>query len=189
MEVLYHSNKKPMRWKYMMAFVLTRFGWFLKLLLKTLLTYGISYFYAFIGLLGCNDTPLPFFVLNFYAVLIFAAALIKCEQGSDPQAQTVLCLKDKFIFAVVFLLTGLVIFVSAFVLFQFHDYIYGVQGRYFIPMMPLLFLLFDNKKIVWTKFHIFLIVCLIILIPFSFTTIINRFYTGVWYADNFKKQI
>ncbi len=159
--------------KYMMAFVLTRFGWFLKLLLKTLLAYGISYFYAFIGLLGCNDTPLPFFVMNFYAVLIFTAALIKTESEEAVR------LKDKLIFALVFLLTGLVIFVSAFVLFQFHDYIYGVQGRYFIPMMPLLFLLFDNKKIVWTKFHIFLIVCLIILIPFSFVTIINRFYTGI----------
>ena len=103
--------------------------------------------------------------------MLFGSALIK----TNNEEKTV-CLKDKIIFVLIFLLTGLIILASVFILFQCYPLFCGVQGRYFIPVMPLFFLLFDNKKIVWNKFPVLLILCILILIPFSVTTILNRFY-------------
>ena len=157
--------------KFMIAFILNRFHWFMDFVFKTVHAYWMSYYYAFIGLLGCNDAPLPLFALNFYSVMLFGSALIK----TNNEEKTV-CLKDKIIFVFIFLLTGLIILASVFILFQCYPLFCGVQGRYFIPVMPLFFLLFDNKRIVWNKFPILLILCILILIPFSVTTILNRFY-------------
>ena len=157
--------------KFMIAFILNRFHWFMDFVFKTVHAYWMSYYYAFIGLLGCNDAPLPLFALNFYSVMLFGSALIK----TNNEEKTV-CLKDKIIFVLIFLLTGLIILASVFILFQCYPLFCGVQGRYFIPVMPLFFLLFDNKRIVWNKFPILLILCILILIPFSVTTILNRFY-------------
>lgn len=157
--------------KFMISFILHRFSWFTDYVLKTAAAYWKAYFYSYIGLLGCNDAPMPYFALNFYAVLLFASSIIKTDK-KEPCFK----FKDKVIFAVIFLLSSLVIFASAFILFQCYPLICGVQGRYFIPLMPLFFFLFDNRKIVWTKLSLLLILCLLILMPFSIYTLINRFY-------------
>ena len=157
--------------KFMIAFILNRFHWFMDFVLKTIQAYWLSYYYAFIGLLGCNDAPLPFFALNFYSVMLFGSALIKTNNKEETVK-----LKDKSIFVLIFLLTGLIILASVFILFQCYPLFCGVQGRYFIPVMPLFFMLLDNKKIVWDKYPVLLILCILILIPFSVTTIFSRFY-------------
>ena len=157
--------------KFMIAFILNRFHWFMDFVFKTVYAYWLSYYYAFIGLLGCNDAPLPIFALNFYSVMLFGSALIKTNNEEKT-----LSLKDKIVFVLIFLLTGLIILASVFILFQCYPLFCGVQGRYFIPVMPLFFLLFDNKKIVWNKYPLLLILCILILIPFSVTTILGRFY-------------
>lgn len=157
--------------KFMISFILHRFSWFMDYVFKTASAYTIPYFYSYIGLLGCNDAPMPFFALNFYAVLLFASSIIKTDK-EEPGLR----FKDKMVFAVIFLLSSLVIFASAFILFQCYPLICGVQGRYFIPLMPLFFFLFDNKKIIWTKYHVLLILCLLILVPFPIYTLVHRFY-------------
>ena len=65
---------------------------------------------------------------------------------------------------------------SAFILFQCHPVICGVQGRYFMPVAPLLLLMFDNKKLVATKLPLFLAAVIPLLSIGAFAALITRFY-------------
>jgi uncharacterized membrane protein len=60
------------------------------------------------------------------------------------------------------------------------DWIEGVQGRYFIPIAPLFFLLFYNKKIKWKFFesYIYIIVYFAVIISLLITlkTVFDRYY-------------
>ncbi|MCE7699828.1 MAG: hypothetical protein K8E24_013765, partial [Methanobacterium paludis] len=55
----------------------------------------------------------------------------------------------------------------------------GVQGRYFVPIAPLIFLLFYNKKIdynVKKGLNVFIIIFILIILSFTLFKIITKFY-------------
>ncbi len=157
--------------KFMIGFIIHRFNWFLDFLFQTIKSQWQVYLYSYIGILGCNDTFLPVNIIKAFIVLILTASIFKTEKK-----EAVFDLKSKMVFAFIFLTSSLIILTSAFILFQCYPVFCGVQGRYFIPIMPLLFFILDNKKWSFKKLPIFLIAGIIILMPFVFITLLNRFY-------------
>lgn len=157
--------------KFMIGFIIHRFSWFLDFLFQTIKSQWLIYLYSYIGMLGCVDTPLNPITINGFLLILIFTSLFKTEKK-----EAVFNLKSKIIFAFIFLTSSLIILTSAFILFQCYPVFCGVQGRYFIPIMPLLFFILDNKKWSFKKLPIFLIAGIIILMPFVFMTLVNRFY-------------
>ena len=156
---------------FMIAFIFNKFSWFMDFVIKTIQTKWLDYLYSYIGLLGSNDTKLPLFVLNYCIILILSAALIKTNREEKS-----FDLKSKIIFLIIFMASFFIILTSSFILFQCYPIICGVQGRYFIPVMPFLFFILDNKKIVWNKLPAIIVCGWILIIPFVLHSLINRFY-------------
>jgi len=113
------------------------------ILLNTLGQKHDLYLTSFVGLFGWIDTPLSPVVAYGYLVVLLLFALLDAGRGKTVG------LKGKLIFAGVF--------IAVFVLIETALYIYcnpvgcdpvtAVQGRYFIAIGPLFFLLFINRKI------------------------------------------
>ena len=119
-----------------MAFVLNHPFNYLVLLTKTFISYWVNYLASFVGFLF-----LPFsLALVYFLILIFVAILDKNE----------------FKFSLGHKLVSLIIVLSSvFVIMTFdyltwnpigNNFIIGVQGRYFIPIAPILLLLLYNKQ-------------------------------------------
>lgn len=157
--------------KFMIGFILNRFSWFLDFFWQTVKSQWSIYLYSYIGLLGCNDTFLNVYLLKGFILILITAGLFKTDKK-----EAVFDLKMKFLFLISFLASFVIILTSAFILFQCYPVFCGIQGRYFIPVMPLLFFLLDNKKWSWRKMPIYLIIGTVILMPFVLGTLINRFY-------------
>lgn len=112
-------------------------------IINTLSVFGKDYIYQFVGRLGWLDTPLPISLINSYLITIVVVALL------NHQKEFLLSWKQKCII--------LTIFVSNLSLVMILLYLHwtpvgktiieGVQGRYFIPLSPLFFLLLYNRAI------------------------------------------
>ncbi|HMK53871.1 MAG TPA: DUF2142 domain-containing protein, partial [Methanobacteriaceae archaeon] len=115
---------------------------FLNLLENTISAYGIIYFLSsFVGYLGWLDTPIPEIVVYSYLVLLFLVALFdKSHKIKISPFQRIFM----FISTISFLL---LIVVGAYLNWtpEGLKFIEGIQGRYFIPFAPLIFILFYNR--------------------------------------------
>ncbi len=104
-------------------------------LINTFIKSGLSYQYLFVGNFWL-DVPLPIWWLGFYLITIIPVALFDKDMINIIR-------KQKLISAVTFFLN----FLSACALVYItwtpvgQNVIDGIQGRYFIPIFPLLFLL------------------------------------------------
>ena len=88
------------------------------------------------------------------------------------------------IFSIIFILAFLFEYISYTAVGK--SYILGVQGRYFIPIAPLFFLLFYNSKITEiinnkinlnpNKFYLFNIAFIILILSISISLLFSRFY-------------
>src|SRR4030095_7348280 len=95
----------------------------------------------FVGVLGWLDTPLPNWL---YPVSVGGILLTSVlEKNSEVK----LSFKGKLVLALSFCLCVLLVFLSMYVTLVLppSQFIAGVQGRYFIPVAPLLFLLLNNR--------------------------------------------
>ncbi|MGZ7208889.1 MAG: DUF2142 domain-containing protein [Methanobacterium sp.] len=104
-------------------------------LLKTFYYRGFSYQLLFVGNF-LLDIPLPMWWIGFYVLSIIPVALMDKSMVSINRIQKVISL---LIFIIVFLLVCAFVYVSWTVVGQ--NIIDGIQGRYFIPILPLIFLL------------------------------------------------
>ncbi len=104
-------------------------------LLKTFYYRGFSYQLLFVGNF-LLDIPLPIWWIGFYVFSIIPVALMDKSKVLISKNQKLISL---FIFVIVFLLVCAFVYVSWTVVGQ--NIIDGIQGRYFIPILPLLFLL------------------------------------------------
>jgi uncharacterized membrane protein len=113
---------------------------FLYVLQKTLITNFNAYLVMFVGDLGWLDTFLPPLMIYLYlAVLIIYAILDKNKQ--------IVYGKQKLMALLTFLIIFVLIFAFEYITWTpvGASFIAGVQSRYFIPMVPLIFLLFYNR--------------------------------------------
>lgn len=109
----------------------------------TIATFHRLYLYSFVGALGWHDTYLPFWIVWAYYVALIAASL----SGSAVRVRWA----AKGLAVLIFVLTGLV---SLFVLYAFWslvgmNVVISFQGRYLIPVAPLVFVAFHNRVLRW----------------------------------------
>jgi len=96
---------------------------------------------SFVGVLGWLDVELPDILTYTYLLLIVMAALVL----SDEKIRIRWPEKTLFVFLLV---VTFVVVETAMYLYATRvgrDRVFGVQGRYFIPMAPLFFMLFYNR--------------------------------------------
>jgi uncharacterized membrane protein len=110
---------------------------------RTLREDGVTYAAQFVGTLGWLDTflPAPFRVL-YLAVLVVTAV-------SDSAAGTRLGPRNRLVLVALGLGSILLLMTIAYVMWNRvgASLIYGLQGRYFIPIAPLLFLPLYNGRV------------------------------------------
>lgn len=115
----------------------------LVLLGNTLRLHGLTYLEQFLGGMGWGETKMPIWhIVSFGLVLVGVAA---CSHDKD----IVVCRRQKAISLGIVVTNVVLIFTLLYVTWTSldADVIQGFQGRYLIPISPLLFLLFYNQKI------------------------------------------
>ncbi len=110
-------------------------------LAKTLVVSGPQYLEHFIGRLGHLDTALPKFLVVYYWILLLVVALKDREMGPGLSA------RQKLLIGLCLLAEVLAILTGQLLTWKFTEVgtIGGVQGRYFIPVAPLFFLLLYRR--------------------------------------------
>jgi hypothetical protein len=96
---------------------------------------------SFVGLLGWIDVELPALLTNAYLLILLLAAL--ALSGSDVK----LGFTKKSLLAFLLVFAFIVVHTAMFIYATRpgRDQVFGVQGRYFIPVAPLFFMLFYNR--------------------------------------------
>lgn len=108
-------------------------------LLKTLIYRGLSYQLLFVGNFWL-DIPLPPWWMGAYILSMIPVALVDKSNVLISQKQKIV---SSVTFVIISLFVALFVYVSWTVVGQ--NIIDGIQGRYFIPILPLLFLLLFKK--------------------------------------------
>lgn len=122
-------------------FITGHFLYYLTILLKTALNYGIYYLIMFVGDFGISGVSAPFImVVTYFLMLIFVALVDKNEFK--------ISLKQKLMCLIIFMVTVTTIFTFEYITWNPVGYgiILGVQGRYFIPIAPLLLILYNKRE-------------------------------------------
>lgn len=133
------------------SFVLSDPTDFFKVLANTVVIATDYYLSSFVGQLGWLDTYLPRSLIYSYLSFLFVASVF--EGGEKKFSYWA-----RLLTAGVFLLVVVTTF--AFFYINWHQYfMQAVQGRYFIPVAPLLLLLFYNRRVrIGSKFGFKLVV-------------------------------
>ncbi|MBP2045679.1 DUF2142 domain-containing protein [Methanobacterium aggregans] len=155
---------------------------FTNILINTITSNFTFYLNSFVGCFGWLNSPLPLFmVFGYLSVLILVSLLDK----NQLKIKT----KQKIITMIPFSIISFLIFLAIYTTWgQISAYLIGgVQGRYFIPIAPMFFLIFYNnrEKIVLKgkkinlspkNLPLFIIIILSIYLSFSIFQIVTRFY-------------
>jgi len=142
-----------------------------------------GYIPSFVGIFGWNQTPLPNVLVYAYLAVLVIVAFNDNSSIKVNQKQKLIALT---IFILTFFLANLYEYIT-FTAVGFNQII-GVQGRYFIPIAPLIFLLFYQNKsklefldTINFKFrnysHLAIILFIILTLSFSIFIQLNRYYT------------
>lgn len=140
-----------------------------KIIINTLVSNTVSYMQSFTGVLGWLDTPLPSYIVLSYFIMLFLAAL-----NGDIKIK----MKNKFILLLIFLFTVLVIITALYMTWTLvgGPIILGVQGRYFIPIALLFFLVFDYRKLNIKKLNIFLVLYVLFVLSRTLLLLYTRYF-------------
>lgn len=132
-------------------------------IIQTLIAHGF-YIRSFIGNLGWLDTPLPLGIYLSYPFFLLASSLY-----DDPNRPS-LTIKQRVWLLLIFVFGSMLIFTMLYLSWEpvGSESIPGVQGRYFIPIAPLFFLVFQRgfqrkSSYPWGKkvFAVYAIACLV----------------------------
>jgi uncharacterized membrane protein len=139
--------------------------------------YNFGYYLkTFFGQLTWLDLYVPIYLVVFNCIVIAAVATL------DKDAKKMIPRYFEFIFVTI--VAGTAFIISALLYMTWSpiggDTIEGIQGRYFIPIAPLFFLLFYQDKIGWKRFAGFAPLIVYAAVVFSLTitlwSVINRYY-------------
>ncbi len=122
------------------VFILSHPYGFMETLIKTIRFKTLFYLSSFIGTLGWMDVILaPGFKITYF-VMLLAAGTINTGEGK-------LTYKNKSLLAAIWGGNSLLLLVMIYLWWNpvGDPSIYGIQGRYFIPLAPLFFLLFHSR--------------------------------------------
>jgi uncharacterized membrane protein len=149
---------------------------FLKIAVSDYVAQSGYYFTTFFGQLVWLDLYVPTTLTILIFIVLTALAL------TDRDSKISISKLDKTIFLAI--VTGTLLLISALLYMSWSpirgDKIEGIQGRYFIPVAPLFFLLFYNKRVEWKFFeryvHITVYLIVIVSLLVTFSSIIKRYY-------------
>ncbi len=113
------------------------------ILINSVIKYAGLYMTSFVGLFGWNDTGLPDPLVYFYLIVILLVAATDINKEVKIGWRQKAILISVFLVCLVIIETGLYLYSNL----VGTDFIVGVQGRYFIPLAPLVFLLFYQRKL------------------------------------------
>lgn len=146
----------------------------INILINTIMTNFKIYLQGFIGDFGWLDAPLPNSFIAFYASIIFIVSLLDNNNN----------IRLKAIHRIILFLTSFITIVCIFTLL-FLTYngagskiIEGVQGRYFIPIAPLIFLAFYNNifKIKENKLFVSVVIISIFALSLTIKVLLFRYF-------------
>jgi uncharacterized membrane protein len=123
-------------------FILDRPWEFTATIWRTFAQEGLNYLHQFIGVLGWIDTPVPWFQVGSYFLLLVLVSV------GDHHFKIQLSSKQKIAIASILAINTIVLSTLAYLWNPIGATIIGgLQGRYWIPLSPLLFLLFYQNRI------------------------------------------
>lgn len=161
------------------AFILSDPLNFMVVILNTLVLYSKYYFLTFVG--GIVEFPLLNIMIFIYIAILIFVSLIDVNKIK-------INLKQKLIYLLIFSIISIMAFLFEYITFTAlgSHYIFGIQGRYFIPIAPLIFLVLYNNRILEiinkkmnlesNKFYLFIIFFIILILSYSIYLTIYRFY-------------
>jgi uncharacterized membrane protein len=149
-----------------------------RVLMRTFITYYQFYLHSFIGILGWLDTPLPRHVVLLYLAVLLLFSL------SDNHDHICMSLNNKIVVFTALVANVLLICTALYLSWNTvgKSVLDGIQGRYFIPLSPLIALLLYNQRVNVNKYaracRVFIILfCSYVLIQ-SIYVLYARYYTG-----------
>ncbi|AEG17345.1 DUF2142 domain-containing protein [Methanobacterium paludis] len=156
-----------------MSFILSNPAVFPHVMEHTLWKYSYLYLTESVGHLGWSIF-LPQWLVYVYVVVLISVSLL-------DKNEIVISLKQKLVSLITLFAIVLMIFALEYIAWTpiGQSMVGGVQGRYFVPIAPLIFLLFYNKKIdydVKNGLNVFIIIFILIILSFTLFKIITKFY-------------
>jgi uncharacterized membrane protein len=159
------------------AFVLYNPLVFMKALLSSWIEYGTFYFQSFVGFFGWLTAPLPYFV---YLLFVIVLGLAIWRDRTNP---LILTKSQRLVFLLVFFLYSIGFFLIMYLFWNpiGNHIIFGVQGRYFIPVFPLVLYLITSvqgrktRSIKWPETPIIVCLATMILSFAIFSVYLNFF--------------
>lgn len=149
---------------------------FLKIIVTSYINFSPYYFLTFFGQLTWLDLFVPRWLTIYLFTVVMGISLLDKTFGVKVSKL------NKAIFLVIIILTMLVIATLLYMSWSpiGGDRIAGIQGRYFIPVAPLFFLLFYNHKLKWRVFESYAAIIIFLTVTFSLiitlNSIILRYY-------------
>src|SRR5574344_643686 len=144
-----------------LQFILTHPVSYIEILINTAIIKSGRLFITMIGVLGWQDTPLDFLTYMLYPVLIFLSI------GCDRDKNFVFTKSQKFLISSILSVAVFFIFTTLYLMWDKIGaaVILGLNGKYFIPLMPLFLLLFKNKiRKLPRKTELFIFIMLIFIL-------------------------
>lgn len=147
------------------------------MMIKTSISH-LFYLRSFVGILGWFDTHLPIFVTVSYPVVLFIVSLFYNDDGMIPNRRQRL-LATLIVFTV---FMGVMLFSYMINTQVGRNEVLGVSGRYFIPVSPLLFIIFYGllkplkKKLKISFSGVFLVLFSIIMLIMTLYSVFVRYY-------------
>ncbi len=161
------------------AYIFNNTWMYLQIAAQTLISSWSGLAHEFVGVLGWLDTPLdPKVVKLYWGILVFVAVI-------DFRERLVVSFFQKGIVLITLLGSCAIVITSAYLKWNSvgKPWIDGLQGRYFIPLAPLLFLLLYNTKLdfkLWIPKFSWLISCYLLgILGYTSWVLLNRYYLGL----------
>lgn len=149
---------------------------FLKIVVVSYINFGAYYFVTFFGQLTWLDLFVPKWLTVFLFIIVTGIALL------DKNSAVNVSRFDKTVFAAIIVGTAIIISTLLYMTWSpiGGDRVAGIQGRYFIPIAPLIFLLFYNHRLKWNIFSRYAPIIVYLTVTFSLlitlNSIITRYY-------------
>jgi uncharacterized membrane protein len=149
---------------------------FLYVIIASYINYSGYYFVTFFGQLTWLDLFVPRWLTIYLFVIVTVFALL------DKKSDVNLSRLSKLIFTAIIVFTGIVIATLLYLTWSpiGGERVSGIQGRYFIPIAPLFFLLFYNQRLRLKSFERFAAPIVYLTVTFSLVitlwSIIMRYY-------------
>jgi uncharacterized membrane protein len=157
-----------------MHYILDHGSYIIEVMLKSLHDSFTMYFEGYIGVFGWLDSKLPlWFIWLAYGVIFFCLVIGGKQTVQVSKTQRIIFVGSLLILCILILLSQHLTWdrVGA-------DVIGTIQGRYFIPVFPLLALLFYNRRFSVPSLSAFVVICFsLIALLFMIQILYERYYS------------